>query len=91
MTDFTSVIATDITSDKDRTKRLLDRVGPRRPQGRRGPRRWTDALDVADRLGFPVLLKPLDANDGRGISRPAGQQDEVRDALARRRRRASDA
>jgi cyanophycin synthetase len=79
MTDFTSVISTDITSDKDRTKRLLDRVGLAVPRGGVAET-LDDALDIADRLGFPVLVKPLDANDGRGISGPLHGMDEVRAA-----------
>ena len=79
MTDFTSVIATDITSDKARTKRLLDRVGLAVPRGGVA-QRLEDALDVADDLGFPLVLKPLDANDGRGISGPLNSMDEVRAA-----------
>jgi cyanophycin synthetase len=79
MTDFTSVIATDITSDKDRTKRLLDRVGLAVPKGGVAET-LKDALHVADDLGFPVLVKPLDANDGRGISGRLDSMDEVRAA-----------
>jgi cyanophycin synthetase len=79
MTDFTSVIATDITSHKDRTKRLLDRLGLPVPRG--GVAETVDeALRLADDLGFPVLIKPLDANDGRGISGRLDTPEEVRDA-----------
>jgi cyanophycin synthetase len=67
MTDFTSVIATDITSDKHRTKRLLRRVGLPVPRGDTAAT-LEQALEIAEDIGYPVLLKPLDANDGRGIS-----------------------
>jgi cyanophycin synthetase len=79
MTDFTSVIATDITSHKDRTKRLLDLLGLAVPRG--GTADSVDqALRVAERLGFPVLLKPLDSNDGRGISGRLDTEDDLRAA-----------
>jgi cyanophycin synthetase len=81
MTDFTSVIATDITSDKDRTKRILDRIGLSVPAG--GVADTADeAVDEALRLDFPVLLKPLDANDGRGISGKLDDVEQVRAAWA---------
>ena len=79
MTDFTSVIATDLTSDKARTKRLLDRVGLAVPRGGTAET-LEDALRVAEDLGFPLLVKPLDANDGRGISGRLDSMDEVRAA-----------
>jgi cyanophycin synthetase len=79
MTDGTSVIAADITSDKDRTKRILARNGLPVPAGGVATRE-EDAVDVARRIGFPVLLKPLDANDGRGISGRLDSVDAVRAA-----------
>jgi cyanophycin synthetase len=80
MTDFTSVIATDITSDKDRTKRILARAGLPVPDGGVAETE-DDAAAIARRLGFPVLLKPLDANDGRGISGRLETEDAVRAAF----------
>jgi cyanophycin synthetase len=79
MTDGTSVIATDITSDKDRTKRLLDRIGLAVPRGDVA-HTVEEALEIAAHLHFPVLIKPLDANDGRGISGRLDSEDDVRAA-----------
>ncbi|MBD0319795.1 MAG: cyanophycin synthetase, partial [Gemmatimonadetes bacterium] len=79
MTDFTSVIATDITSDKHRTKEILERIGLAVPEGE-VVTTLDDALELAEDLGFPVLLKPLDANDGRGISGRLDSADAVRAA-----------
>jgi cyanophycin synthetase len=79
MTDRTSVIATDLTSDKDRTKRLLDRYLIPVPRG--GVAHTVEeALEIAAELRFPVLLKPLDANDGRGISGRLDTEDDMRAA-----------
>jgi cyanophycin synthetase len=79
MTDFTSVIAAEITSDKQRTKRALARVGLAVPEGDTA-RTLEAALEIADDIGFPVLLKPLDANNGRGISGRIDDLDGVRQA-----------
>ncbi|HKG91050.1 MAG TPA: cyanophycin synthetase [Gemmatimonadaceae bacterium] len=85
MTDFTSVIATDITSDKDRTKRFLERVGLPVPRGSVA-RTAEEALEIAEEIGFPrlpVLLKPLDANNGRGISAAITTEEQLRTAWER--------
>jgi cyanophycin synthetase len=79
MTDFTSVIAAEITSDKQRTKQVLARVGLGVPEGDTA-RTLEGALEIADDIGFPVLLKPLDANNGRGISGRIDDLDGVRQA-----------
>ncbi|HST63432.1 MAG TPA: cyanophycin synthetase [Longimicrobium sp.] len=79
MSDFTSVIAADITSDKDRTKRILARNGLPVPEGGIAADE-DEAVDIARRIRFPVLLKPLDANDGRGISGSLETEDAVRAA-----------
>ncbi len=81
MTDFTSVIAAEITSDKHRTKRALARVGLGVPEGDIA-RTLDEALEIADDIGFPVLLEPLDANNGRGVSGRLGDPDGVRAAWA---------
>ncbi|MDB4914732.1 MAG: cphA [Gemmatimonadetes bacterium] len=79
MTDFTSVIAAEITSNKQRTKDALARVGLDVPGGSTA-RTIEDALDIARDVGFPVLLKPLDANNGRGISGRIDDEEGVRAA-----------
>ena len=79
MTDFTSVLATEITSDKHRTKSVLRRVGLGVPDGDTA-RTVEEALAIARDVGFPVLLKPLDANNGRGISGRIDTPDGVRAA-----------
>jgi cyanophycin synthetase len=79
MTDLTSVIATDITSDKDRTKHILERVGLPVPRGDVAGT-LEEALEIAVDLGPPVLLKPLDGNEGRGISGRIETEDELRAA-----------
>jgi cyanophycin synthetase len=77
MTDFTSVIATDITSHKHRTKQVLSRSGLPVPRGGVAAT-CEQALEIAADLGYPVLVKPLDANDGRGISGRLDAPDHLR-------------
>ena len=67
LTGATSWIGTDLAQDKDATKRLLEGVGLPTPGGT-VVERVEDAVAVADRLGYPVLLKPVDGNHGRGVS-----------------------
>ncbi len=79
MTDATSLIATEIASDKHRTKRVLKRAGLRIPEGDTA-RTLDGALEMAEDIGFPILLKPLSANNGRGISGRIDTPEGVRAA-----------
>lgn len=66
-TDKTNMIAVDIAGDKDATKKLLGDMGVPVPNGYRI--RDEDELErTIDRVGFPVVVKPLDANHGRGAT-----------------------
>jgi len=79
MSDFTSAIAADIAQNKDDTRRVLSNVGLPVPEG--GVAATLDAaLELAGSLGFPVILKPLDASHGRGISGRLDDLDGVRSA-----------
>ena len=67
ITGRTSNIAVETASDKDLTKKLLDEAGLPVPRGI-VTRTLEEALEAAQRLGFPVVTKPLDGNHGRGVS-----------------------
>jgi cyanophycin synthetase len=75
-TDATSAIAESIASDKDLTKRLLRNVGVPIPLGRMvtSPE---DAWAAAQEVGFPVVVKPRNANHQRGISIELTEQEEI--------------
>ena len=65
--DSTSAIAEAIAQDKDLTKKLLNAAGVPVPAGRT----VTDADDAwtaACVIGFPVVVKPLDGNQGKGVT-----------------------
>ncbi len=75
-TDRTSAIAESISKDKDLTKSLLHACGVPVPEGRiaESP---IDAWEAAQDIGLPVVVKPSDANHGRGVSMELMTQDEV--------------
>lgn len=66
-TDGTSSIGEDIAQDKELTKTMLRKVGVPVPHGRVAYSA-EEACEVAREIGYPVVLKPRDANHGRGIS-----------------------
>ena len=66
-TSKTNYIAVGIASDKALTKRLLDEAGIPVPQGRTVETAEA-ACAAAREIGQPVVLKPLDGNQGRGVS-----------------------
>jgi cyanophycin synthetase len=76
VTDRTSSIAVDIAQDKDETKRVLGNIGLPVPGGD-VVRTVEAAIEVAEEIGFPVILKPLDASHGRGISSRLANTEEL--------------
>ncbi|MCP2014873.1 cyanophycin synthetase [Deinococcus sp. HSC-46F16] len=77
ITSKTPHIATMTASDKDLTKRLLDRAGLPVPQGV-VVRDADEAVRAARSLRGPVVTKPLDGNHGRGVSLNLTTEEEVR-------------
>ena len=67
LSDYTSAIGVEIAQDKDDTKRVLGNIGLPVPQGDVA-RTIERAREIAEEIGYPVILKPLDASHGRGIS-----------------------
>ena len=81
MTSNTSSIAVDVASDKDLTGRLLSAAGLPVPRAE-SVRTAEHAVAVAERIGYPVVCKPLDGNHGRGVCLDLQDADEVRAAFA---------
>jgi cyanophycin synthetase len=75
-TDQTSAIAEGISRDKDLTKSLLSSCGVPVPEGRivDSP---ADAWEAAEDIGVPVVVKPSDANHGRGVSTELMTREEI--------------
>ncbi|QNP49901.1 cyanophycin synthetase [Diaphorobacter aerolatus] len=64
--DQTSAVAESIAQDKDLTKRLLHAAGVPVPLGR-PVKDVEDAWTVAQEVGLPVVVKPQDGNQGKGV------------------------
>jgi cyanophycin synthetase len=67
VTSETRHIAVEIASDKEETNKILGDLGLPVPRQRLA-RSAEQATRAAERLGFPVVVKPLDANHGRGVT-----------------------
>lgn len=75
-TDSTGAIAQALAQDKALTKMLLRAAGVPVPPGRavNGP---DDAWAAAQEAGLPVVVKPRDANHGRGVAIHLSTRAEV--------------
>ena len=79
--DGTSAIAEGISRDKDLTKQLLQACGVPVPEGRivdNPAQAWEAAQDI----GLPVVVKPRDANHGRGVCIDLSTREDVESAFA---------
>ena len=65
--DQTSSVAETIAQDKDLTKRLLHAAGVPVPMGRPA-KDVADAWKIAEEVGLPVVVKPQDGNQGKGVT-----------------------
>lgn len=65
--DSTSAVGDYIAQDKDLTKSLLDAAAVPVPKGR-PVRDADDAWAAAEEIGLPVVVKPLDGNQGKGVT-----------------------
>ena len=76
----TCYLGVDIAGDKDRTKTILGFHGVPVPKGD-VTRHIDEALAIANRIGWPVVVKPLDASQGRGIVTNIRCEEELRIAF----------
>jgi len=72
-------LGVEIAGDKDMTKRLLADHGVPVPKGYVADDE-DDAVAIAEKLGWPVVVKPLDASHGRGILTNIRGVEELRRA-----------
>ena len=75
-TGRTSNIAVDLASDKEETNDILRDLGLPVPK-QLLVRSERDAVRAAERIGYPVVLKPLAGNHGRGVAINLRTPDEV--------------
>jgi cyanophycin synthetase len=84
VTSETRSIAVEIASDKEETHTLLGDLGlpvPRQALVYSDD----DAVQAAERIGYPVVVKPLDANHGRGVAIDLSEPESVRIAFGQAR------
>ncbi|HEX2141233.1 MAG TPA: cyanophycin synthetase, partial [Candidatus Limnocylindria bacterium] len=79
MTSQTSSIGVDVAGDKKLTNRLLAATGVPVPRSE-VVRSEDEAAAAAASIGFPVALKPLDGNHGRGVMLKLEDEAAVRTA-----------
>ncbi len=92
VTSETHHIAVELASDKEETNKILADLGlpvPRQEMIYTKPR----AVRAAEKIGYPVVVKPLNANHGRGISIRLMSAEAVEEAFdhAQANNRGSDA
>ena len=75
-TGRTSNIAVELAADKEETNGILHDLGLPVPQ-QALVRTQRDAVRAAERIGYPVVLKPLAGNHGRGVSINLRTAEEV--------------
>ncbi len=81
ITSQTNHIAVEISCDKEDTHNLLNDLGLPVPQQRMVYSEH-QACSAAKRIGYPVVLKPLNANHGRGVSINLASDEEIKTAFA---------
>jgi cyanophycin synthetase len=65
--DNTSALGVEIADDKESTKKLLSSMGIPVPEGF-SVKTVEEALEASKNIGYPIVLKPLVGNHGRGIT-----------------------
>jgi cyanophycin synthetase len=79
--DATSAIAEAIAQDKELTKKLLAAAGVPVPSGR-SVVDADDAWLAAQEIGLPVVVKPNDGNQGKGVTVNITTEEHLRAAYA---------
>jgi len=80
ITDETSSVAVDIACDKTLTKRILDEAGIPVPAGDVAATE-NEAVRIARHLGTAVVIKPMDGNQGKGVSLDLSVEGDIRAAF----------
>jgi cyanophycin synthetase len=75
-TDATGAVAQEIAQDKQLTKMVLAAAGVPVPAGR-AVHTAEEAWEAAQDIGLPVTVKPIDGNQGNGVSVDLGTRDQV--------------
>ncbi|MES2207739.1 MAG: cyanophycin synthetase [Pseudomonadota bacterium] len=81
MTHNTSYVGVEIASDKQLTKTLLKEIGLPVPQGS-VVTTLEEALDWVEHRKGPWAVKPLDANQGKGVTLDVANSEDMKKAFA---------
>lgn len=81
VTGRTDLISHSIAGDKGWTKQLLGDAGIPVPYGRVCGS-FDEALEAVESIGYPVAVKPLEGNHGRGVSTDIQNDAELQEAFA---------
>ncbi len=80
ITSKTTHIAVEISCDKEDTHKLLKDLGLPLPR-QELVYSEQQAVRIARRMGYPVVVKPLDGNHGRGITIDITEDNEIESAF----------
>lgn len=80
ITSRTPHIAVELASDKEETNKILSHLGLPVPRQRLVVRE-EDAVRAASSIGYPVVVKPYNANHGRGVAIHLTEEAQVRAAF----------
>lgn len=78
--DTTSAIGESIAQDKELTKKLLHAAGVPVPYGRTVEDE-ADAWQAAQDIGMPVVVKPKDGNQGKGVTVNVNSKEHLEQAF----------
>jgi cyanophycin synthetase len=79
-TSFTSGIAVEMCQEKSLTNQMLRTVGVTVPDGEEVATE-DEAWEVAQRIGLPVVVKPQDGNQGKGVNVNLQTETDIRAAF----------
>ena len=82
ITSRTSMIGVETAGNKRLTKHMLEDAGIPVPKGT-VVRRPESAVEDAEWLGYPVVVKPHDGHHGKGVTTGIANERDLREAFAR--------
>ncbi len=85
LTDNASCISVDMVSDKQLTKKILADGNIPVPYGA-AAKSIEEVEEAAQKVGYPLVLKPLDSNQGKGVTVNITSGDQLGEAFAEARK-----
>ncbi len=77
MMDNTSALGVEVADDKESTKKLLSSMGIPVPEGL-SVNSENEGIKAAEEIGYPIVVKPLIGNHGRGITVNVTNEKELK-------------